>query len=84
MAIDVTQSLVGIVSVPGVCGGDPCISNTRIPIWVLEQYRRLGLSESDLLAAYPGLGAADLVNAWAFVAANHDEIERQICENEGA
>ena len=74
----------GIESTPEVCSGDARISNTRIPVWTLEQYRRLGMSEAQLLAAYPGLRAADLVNAWAYVAAHRDEIERQIRENEEA
>ncbi|WP_435021740.1 DUF433 domain-containing protein [Tundrisphaera sp. TA3] len=88
MATTVEQLLAGlgsgIESEPGICGGDPRIANTRIPVWTLEHYRRLGLSESQILAAYPGLRAADLVNAWAYVAANRDEVERQIAENEGA
>ena len=32
----------GIEKTPGVCGGDPCIRQTRIPVWLLEQLRRLG------------------------------------------
>ena len=59
----------GIESTPGVCGGDPRIAGTRIPVWTLEQYRRLGMTEAQILASYPGLRAADLVNAWAYVAA---------------
>ena len=55
---------------------------TRIPVWVLEQFRRLGMSESDLLANYPSLRAEDLVNAWAYVRAHRDEINRQIAEQE--
>ena len=39
---DLGDAFPGIESVPGVCGGDPCIVRTRIPVWVLEQYRRLG------------------------------------------
>jgi uncharacterized protein (DUF433 family) len=74
----------GIESSAGVCGGDPRIANTRISVWTLEQYRRLGMSEAQLLAAYPGLRAADLVNAWAYVAEHRDEIDRQIRENEEA
>ena len=42
------------------------------------------MSEAQLLAAYPGLRAADLVNAWAYVAAHRDEIERQIREDQEA
>jgi uncharacterized protein (DUF433 family) len=72
----------GIEATPGVCGGDPRIAGTRIPVWTLEQYRRLGLSEAQILGAFPGLRAADLVNAWAYVAGHPGEIDRQIRENE--
>ncbi len=74
----------GIESSSGTSGGDPRIANTRIPVWTLEQYRRLGTTEAQILAAYPTLRAADLVNAWAYVAAHRDEIDRQIRENEEA
>lgn len=72
----------GIESSPDVCGGEPRIASTRIPVWTLEQYRRLGTTEAQILAAYPGLRAADLVNAWAYVAEHPDEIDRQIREAE--
>jgi uncharacterized protein (DUF433 family) len=72
----------GIESTPDVCGGDPRIAGTRIPVWSLEHYRRLGLTEAQILTAFPGLRAADLVNAWAFVADHTQEIDRQISENE--
>jgi uncharacterized protein (DUF433 family) len=74
----------GIERTPGVCGGDPCIRQTRIPVWALEQARRLGFTEAELLDSYPNLQAQDLVNAWAYVKAHRDEIERQILENENA
>lgn len=74
----------GIESRTDVCGGDPCIVRTRIPVWVLEQSRRLGASEADLLRSYPTLRAQDLANAWAFVRAHPQEIEEQIAENEAA
>lgn len=68
----------------GVCGGDACISNTRIPVWTLEQSRRLGFSDADLLDAYPSLNRNDLAAAWRYVAAHKDEIETAIRENEEA
>ena len=74
----------GIESTPDVCGGDRRIRGTRIPVWTLEQYRRLGSNESQILNTFPGLRAADLVNAWAYVVSNLDEIERLIRENEEA
>ena len=69
---------------PRIAGGEPCIVRNRIPIWVLEQARRLGSSEEDLLHAYPGLRAEDLANAWAYVRSHQEAIERQILENESA
>lgn len=63
-------------------GGVPCISRTRIPVWVLEQSRRLGTSEADLLRDYPSLTAQDLANAWAYVRSHRAEIEEQIEVNE--
>jgi uncharacterized protein (DUF433 family) len=74
----------GIVSTPGVCGGNPCIIRTRIPVWLLESQRRQGASDAELLDAYPQLHAQDLVNAWAYVSSHHAEIDRQIAEQEAA
>jgi uncharacterized protein (DUF433 family) len=71
-----------IESRPGVAGGDPCIVRTRIPVWLLEQARRLGTSEAELLKSYPTLRAEDLANAWAYVRSHCGEIEQQIDENE--
>jgi uncharacterized protein (DUF433 family) len=84
VARDLGDAFPGIESQPGVCGGVPCIVRTRIPIWVLEQARRLGISEADLLRSYPTLRAEDLTNAWAYVRAHRSEIELQIRENEEA
>jgi uncharacterized protein (DUF433 family) len=49
---------------------------------VLEQARRLGTSEAELLRIYPTLRAEDLANAWAYVRSHRDEIARQIESNE--
>ena len=74
----------GIDSDPAICGGDPCIIRTRIPVWVLVQSRRLGISEADILKSYPTLRAEDLVHAWAYEQSHREEIDRQIAENEKA
>jgi uncharacterized protein (DUF433 family) len=84
IARDLGEHPAGIETHPDVCGGEPCIANTRIPIWVLEQSRQLGVSESDLLRSYPVLRAQDLANAWAYAAAHGGEIEAQILANEQA
>jgi uncharacterized protein (DUF433 family) len=81
---DLGEAFPGIESNPNVCGGEPSIVRTRIPVWLLEQARRLGTSEADLLRAYPSLRAEDLANAWAYVRSHRAEIEQQIRENEEA
>jgi uncharacterized protein (DUF433 family) len=79
---DLGDAHPGIESTSDVCGGEPRIVRTRIPVWLLEQARRLGVSESDLLRAYPSLRAEDLTNAWAYVRSHREEIESQIHDNE--
>ena len=74
----------GIDASPSVCGGNPCIARTRIPVWLLERYRRLGVTERDLLDSYPSLRAEDLANAWAFARIHAAEIDSQIRVNEEA
>jgi len=81
-ARDIGDAFPGIETRADVCGGEPCIVRTRIPVWLLERARRLGTSEADLLKAYPTLRAEDLANAWAYVRSHHEEISRQIEENE--
>jgi len=81
---DVGEAFPGIEANPDVCGGEVCIVRTRIPVWLLEQARRLGTSEAELLRSYPSLRAEDLANAWAYVRSHRQEIEQQIAENEAA
>lgn len=72
----------GITKTEGVCGGSACIDRTRIPVWLLVESRRQGISESQLLNDYPHLSAADLVTAWAYAEAYPEEIETAIRQNE--
>ena len=81
---DLGDSFPGVESTPAVCGGEPCIVRTRIPVWILEQMRRQGVSEADILRSYPTLRAEDLAAAWAYVRVHRSEIEQQIRENEEA
>jgi uncharacterized protein (DUF433 family) len=74
----------GIASDATICGGDATIVRTRIPVWVLEQMRRLGIDEEDILRSYPTLRADDLLHAWMYVERHRDEIDQRIEENERA
>lgn len=79
---DLGDAFPGIEGTPGVMGGTPCIARTRIPVWLLEQARRLGTRESELLRNYPTLTAQDLANAWSYVRSHRAEIEQHIADNE--
>ena len=74
----------GIEKLEGVCGGDACVAGTRIPVWSLEQGRRLGFTEDELLVNYPTLRRGDLPAVWDYVKAHTAEIEQAIRENEEA
>lgn len=81
---DMGEAFPGIESSPEVCGGEPRVVRTRIPVWLLVQVRRLGVSEAELLRNYPTLRADDLANAWAYDRAHAAEIDQQIRDNEAA
>jgi uncharacterized protein (DUF433 family) len=67
---------------PNIQGGDACIRDTRIPVWVIVNYRRLGGSDGAILNSYPSLTTADLQVAFEYAAANPQEIDQAIRENE--
>lgn len=67
---------------PDVCGGDACIRDSRITVWGLVVYRRLGMPDEVVFQAVPGLTPADLEAAWEYAAAHPEEIDQAIRENE--
>lgn len=79
---DLTNVFPGIEKTLGVCGGDACIAGTRIPVWSLVNSRKLGMTDGQLLDAYPTLARQDLANAWHYYEANQAEIDELIAENE--
>ena len=84
LAARVAETQSGIESRPGVIGGSAGIRHTRIPVWLLEQARRLGMSDAEILDAFPSLRIEDLPNAWVYVWTHRDEIDREIEESEAA
>jgi len=81
---DIDNAFPGIENTPEVCGGEPRIVRTRIPVWLLVEARRADSSESDILRAYPTFRAEDLANEWSDYLAHKVEIEQQIAKNEMA
>jgi uncharacterized protein (DUF433 family) len=73
-----------ITKTPGVCGGNACIRGTRITVWGLAAWRKLGLPDSAIIQRVEGLTQHDLDAAWEYAAAHTDEIEEAIRLNEEA
>jgi uncharacterized protein (DUF433 family) len=81
VALEVTDSHPGIDIQEGVCGGSARVIRTRIPVWLLESYRRSGISDAQLLSAYPSLTAEDLASAWHYARSHREEMDREITAN---
>jgi uncharacterized protein (DUF433 family) len=58
------------------------VRDTRITVWGLVAYRRLGMSDAQIREAVQGLTPADLEAAWEYAAVHPEEIDRAIRENE--
>ncbi len=78
----VSSNSARITKTKGVCGGDACIENTRIPVWLLISLRQQGTTDGEILSFYPQLYAVDLVNAWAYAKAYPEEMKQAIQEEE--
>lgn len=73
-----------IVKTPNVCGGAARIEGTRLYVWGLEEYRRLGWSDVDILDGYEQLTSESLAAAWRYADANKEEMDAAIRENDEA
>ena len=76
-----TEVFPGIFKTPGVCGGDACVGSTRLSVWGLVEWQRLGLDDAKILEYFPHLSQQHLDDAWKYARAYPEEIERQIEEN---
>lgn len=56
-----------IVRNPAICGGDPTIRGTRIPVEMILVYLRAGCSREEIFTDYPRLplDGIEAVIAWA-------------------
>ena len=70
-----------IQKTPDVCGGDACIRDTRITVWGLVEWKKIGLTEPEIISRIQGLTTADLEAAWEYYEKNREEIEQAIREN---
>ena len=55
-----------IILKPDVCGGKPCVRDTRIEIAVILDGLAEGLTEADIIDHYPQLTVEDIRTALAY------------------
>jgi len=67
-----------IESRDGVCGGKPCVVDTRIRVWDIHVWHDLrGQSPEEIVALYPQLSLADVHAALAYYLDHREEIDQQ-------
>jgi uncharacterized protein (DUF433 family) len=66
--MDRKQILKRITNNPDICGGKPCIRDTRIPIAVILDGLAEGLNPEQLMDHYPQLVLDDIHAALAYAA----------------
>jgi uncharacterized protein (DUF433 family) len=66
---------------PGVCGGQACIRNTRIPVWTIVSFHLQGADQTEILRNFPNLTPQDLSSAWAYYENNRQEIDLVLAAN---
>jgi uncharacterized protein (DUF433 family) len=49
-----------IVSDPNICGGEPCIKDSRIPVYVILSHLAAGESYETILKNFPNLKPEDI------------------------
>jgi len=77
-----TENEAIIQHTPNVCGGEACIRQTRIPVWMLVSLRSQGATDNELLEEYPSLTQTDLEAAWRYYQNHQNDIERAIAKQD--
>lgn len=67
-----------ITQTPGVCGGRPVVRGTRIPVKALVGYYRMNYKETEILAGFPDLTAAQLYDALSYYYDRQAEIDADV------
>ena len=76
-------TLDSIRKTPGVLGGDACVGNRRLAVWMLVQAKQFGLSDDQLRNDFePPLTQAELDAAWDYYEKHREEIDEAIRDNE--
>ncbi len=66
----------------GICGGRSVIEGTRIPVWSLIKWYKLGMSFEEIMREFSQLNPAQIHDAFSYYYDNQEEIEKDIMDNE--
>lgn len=80
--IEPTTEKRHIESVPGRCGGKPCIVGHRIRVQDIVLWTEQGMTPDEIASAYPQITLADVHAALAYYFDNTEAINRDIREDE--
>lgn len=66
----------------GICGGRSIIKGTRIPVWSIIKWYKVGMSIEDIIREFSQLIPSKIHDAFSYYYDNQKEIEKDIAENE--
>ena len=67
--------------VPGVCGGEPKVKETRIPVWIIAGWHCMGMSMDEIMVMYPQLNAAQVFDALSYYYDHKAEVDEVRYQN---
>jgi uncharacterized protein (DUF433 family) len=78
----IAQPKQHITTTPGVCGGKPCIADTRVRVWDIAVRAQAGESPDEVLTHFPNLTLSDVHAALAYYYDNREAIDQQAVDDE--
>lgn len=66
----------------GVCNGRSVIEGTRIPVWFIIKWYKVGMSVEDIIREFPQLNPSQIHDAFSYYYDHQEEVEKDIAENE--
>jgi len=71
-----------VVRVQGVCGGQPVLKGTRIPVWLIAGWAKDGYPPEQIQQEiYPHLSLAQIYDALSYYHDHQTEMDREIAAN---
>jgi uncharacterized protein (DUF433 family)/antitoxin (DNA-binding transcriptional repressor) of toxin-antitoxin stability system len=71
-----------VTRTPGICGGQPTLRGTRVPVRAIVGYHKLGMNADEIRASLPHQTQAQIYEALSYYYDHVAEIEREIQENQ--